>query len=63
MPSAEMWRCVGLVGSDVSEEHVASVIRVEGINKTGTNLAATSSQLITARGIIGALLSRGFLPP
>jgi hypothetical protein len=29
MPSSGMWRCVDLVLSDVSEEHIASIFRVE----------------------------------
>jgi hypothetical protein len=29
MPSSEMWRCVGLVRTDVFEERVASIFRVE----------------------------------
>jgi hypothetical protein len=29
MPSYGMWRCVDLVSTDVSEEHIASIFRAE----------------------------------
>jgi hypothetical protein len=31
-----MWHCVGLVRTDVSREHVASIFRVERISELGT---------------------------
>jgi hypothetical protein len=37
-PSSGMWRRVGLVGTDVSEEHVRSILRVERISELGTKL-------------------------
>jgi hypothetical protein len=41
---------VGLVRTDVSEEHVASIIRVERISELGETLAVTRrlSQLVIA---------------
>jgi hypothetical protein len=38
-----VWRCVALVRSDVSEERIASVIRVKRIIELGTTLALTSN--------------------
>jgi hypothetical protein len=43
MPSAGMWRHVVLVWIDVSEERIASVIRVKRITKIGQTLAATNN--------------------
>jgi demethoxyubiquinone hydroxylase (CLK1/Coq7/Cat5 family) len=37
-----MWRNVTLVESDVSEEHIASIIRVKRIGELGTTLAIAS---------------------
>jgi hypothetical protein len=34
-----MWRRVALVRTDVSEERIASIIKVERISKPGTTLA------------------------
>jgi hypothetical protein len=31
MPSSRIWRRVGIVKTDVSEEHVASIFRIEEI--------------------------------
>jgi hypothetical protein len=42
MPSSEKLRCVDLVGTEVTEELSASIIRVTGINELGT-LALTSN--------------------
>jgi hypothetical protein len=38
-----MWRCVALVKTEVSEEHIASIIKVKRIGKLETILAVTSS--------------------
>jgi hypothetical protein len=38
-----MWRCVALVRTDVSEEHITFVIRVQRISQLGIMLAATSN--------------------
>jgi hypothetical protein len=42
MPSFEMRHRVGLVRTDVSEEYVATIIRVEIIDELGTTLAVNS---------------------
>jgi hypothetical protein len=39
-----MLRSVALVGTDVSEELIASIIRVKRINELGTTLAVTSNR-------------------
>jgi hypothetical protein len=44
MPSSEMLRRAALVITDVSEERIASMIRVETISELGTRLAVTSRQ-------------------
>jgi hypothetical protein len=36
-----MWRCVALVRTDVSEERIDSIIRVERMCELGTTLAVT----------------------
>jgi hypothetical protein len=36
IPSCEMWPHVGLVRTNVLEEHVASILRVERIRELGT---------------------------
>jgi hypothetical protein len=43
-----MWRCVALVRTDVSEDHIASIIRVKRIIKLGT-LAVTSNWSMLGR--------------
>jgi hypothetical protein len=42
MPSSRIWHCVALVRTDVSEEHIASIIRVERISELET-LVITSN--------------------
>jgi hypothetical protein len=44
MVSSGMLRRVALVRSDVSEELIASFIRVTGIGELGTTLAVTSNR-------------------
>jgi hypothetical protein len=44
MVSSGMLRRVGLVRTDVSEEPIASFIRVTRISDLGTTLAATSNR-------------------
>jgi hypothetical protein len=44
MPSSGMLRRVALVGTDVSEELNASIIRVTRINELGTILAVTRNR-------------------
>jgi hypothetical protein len=41
MPSSWMWRHAGIVRTDVSEERVTSIFRVQRISELGT-LAVTS---------------------
>jgi hypothetical protein len=49
MPSSGMLSHVTLVGTDVSEERSASVIRVTRISDLGTTLAVTSNQCMLLR--------------
>jgi hypothetical protein len=44
MPSSGMLRRVALVRTDVSEEHIASIITVTIIGELGTMLAATNNR-------------------
>jgi hypothetical protein len=44
MPSSEMLRRVALVRTDVSEEGIASIIRVTRIGELGTTSAVTSNR-------------------
>jgi hypothetical protein len=44
MPSSGMLRRVALVRTDVSEEYIASIIRVTRISELGTMLAVTSNR-------------------
>jgi hypothetical protein len=41
MPSSGAWRLIGLVRTDVSEKHIASIFRGEGIGKLLTTLTVT----------------------
>jgi hypothetical protein len=43
MLSSEVWRCVAIVRINVSEEYIASIIKVERITELGTLLAVTSN--------------------
>jgi hypothetical protein len=47
MPSPGMVRRMALVGTDDSEEHSASIIRVTRNSELGTTLAVTSNRLLT----------------
>jgi hypothetical protein len=44
MASSGMLRRVVLVRTDISEEHIASIIRVEVIGELGTTLTVTSNR-------------------
>jgi hypothetical protein len=52
MPSRGMLRRVALARTDVSEEHIASIIRVKGISELGTTLAVTSNRRTLRRNAI-----------
>jgi hypothetical protein len=45
MPSSGMLHRETLVRIDVSEEHIATIIRITGIDELGTALAITSNRL------------------
>jgi hypothetical protein len=49
MPSSGMWRRVGLVRQDVSEECIASIFKVERISEV-ENLAVTTEPHIGGYG-------------
>jgi hypothetical protein len=59
IPSSGMLRRVALVRSDVSEEIIASIIRVTRIYELGTTLAATSYR----RSLRSMFLGHRFLLP
>jgi hypothetical protein len=51
MPSSGMLRCMVVVRTDVSEEHIASIIRVTRIGELGT-LAVTSNRRTLRRILV-----------
>jgi hypothetical protein len=57
MPSSGMLRPVALVRTDVSEESIASIIRVTRIGELGTTLAVTSNRSTLRRNVIGSYKS------
>jgi hypothetical protein len=44
MPSSGTLRCLVFVITDVSEEHIASIIRVMRVGELGTKLEVTSNR-------------------
>jgi hypothetical protein len=46
-----MLRSVALVGTEVSEERIASMLRVERIGKLGTTLAVTSTRRMSCASV------------
>jgi hypothetical protein len=58
MPSPAMLRPMALIRTDVSEEHIASIIRVIRIGELGTTLAVASNRRKLRRNTtVEALLS------
>jgi hypothetical protein len=54
-----MWRRVDSVITDVSEKHVASIIRVDRFSEVGTTVAITMNRrtmLVTANAVTSALI-------
>jgi hypothetical protein len=58
MPSSAMLRCVALARTDVSEKHIASIIRVTGIGELETPLAVTINRNVCSYKSHTALHSR-----
>jgi hypothetical protein len=54
MPSSGMLVCVTFVRTGVSQEHIASIIRVTKIGEIGTTLAVTSNRSTVQRNIMWA---------
>jgi hypothetical protein len=48
MPSSLIWGHVALLRTDVSENHITSIIRVEGISYLGTSAVTTNELLVIA---------------
>jgi hypothetical protein len=62
MPSARMWRRVALVITDVSEERIASIIRLTRIGELGTTLAVSINYHICLRSVLRLLLTANVGP-
>jgi hypothetical protein len=58
MQSSEMLRRISLVRTDVSEECIASIIRVTGIGELGTTLAA----VVFLRSVLPLLVTASVVP-
>jgi hypothetical protein len=56
MPSSWMLHRVALIRTDISEERIASVIRVTRISELGTTLAVTSNWSLLWRNILVTLM-------
>jgi hypothetical protein len=52
MTSSATLRRVALVKTDVSEEHITSIIRVKRINELGTALAVSSNRSTLRKNLI-----------
>jgi hypothetical protein len=60
LPSSGMWRRVALVRTDVSEERIASIIRMTRIGKLGTTLAVASNVFL--RSVRRLLVTANVVP-
>jgi hypothetical protein len=63
MPSSGMYCDVALVGTNVSEERTASIIRVTRIGELGTMLAVTNNRSILRRKTANVVPTRRSLSP
>jgi hypothetical protein len=65
MVSSGLLRRVALVRTDVSEEHIASIIRVEGMRELDTLLPSSlllSIQLVFLRSVLQLLVTANVVP-
>jgi hypothetical protein len=68
MPSPELFRRLTFLGNDVSEEHIASIIKVTRIGELGTMLAVTSNRntlrnrIIFLRSVHRLLVTANIVP-
>jgi hypothetical protein len=64
MPSSGMLRRVVLIRTDVSEEHISSIIKVTRISELGTTLAVTSNRsgVIFLRSVLQLLVTANVVP-
>jgi demethoxyubiquinone hydroxylase (CLK1/Coq7/Cat5 family) len=66
MPSSGMLRLVAVVRTDVSEKHIATIIRVTRIGEVGTTSAVTSNRSTLRRNAklqLALFLVRRLLSP
>jgi hypothetical protein len=58
MPASGMLRSLGLVRTDILEEHIDSIVRVTGIGDLGKTLTVTSNR---GRSVLRVLVTVNFL--